>query len=161
DKSLEELIKENQRLREENKRTRKKHEKTRSYRVDSLSEKETRKAYIDLDLELKGWEIGENCLEEVEVSHMENASGIGFVDYVLYGDNGKPLAVVEAKRTSSSPKLGKVQAEMYADALEIETGVRPIIFYTNGSDYYIWDSRNYHERKMSGIHSKKDLESLN
>lgn len=161
DKSLEELIKENQRLREENKKTRKNHEKTRNYRIDSLSEEETRKAYIDLDLELKGWEIGKNCLEEVPVSHMANASGVGFIDYVLYGDNGKPLAVVEAKRTSNSPKLGKVQAEMYADALEIKTGVRPIIFYTNGIDYYIWDDRDYPERKISGIYSKKDLESLN
>ena len=161
DKSLEELIKENQRLREQNKRVRKNHERTRSYRVDSLSEEETRKAYIDLDLELKGWEIGKNCLEEVEVSHMDNVSGIGYVDYVLYGDNGQPLAVVEAKRTSFSPKLGKVQAEMYADALEIETGVRPIIFYTNGIDYYIWDDRDYPERRISGIYSKKDLESLN
>ena len=161
EKSLEELIKENQRLREENKKVRKSHERTRSYRVDSLSEEETRKAYIDLDLELKGWEIGENCLEEVEVSHMDNVSGIGYVDYVLYGNNGQPLAVLEAKRTSSSPKLGKVQAEMYADALEIGTGVRPIIFYTNGIDYYIWDDRDYPERRISGIYSKKDLESLN
>ena len=161
DKSLEELIKENERLRKENENIRKAHEKTRSYKIDSLSEKETRKAYIDLDLELKGWEIGVNCLEEVEVSHMENTSGVGFVDYVLYGDNGKPLAVVEAKRTGLSPKIGKVQAKMYADALEIETGIRPIIFYTNGIDYYIWDDRNYPERKISGIYSKKDLESLN
>lgn len=161
DKDLEELIKENERLREENKNIRKAHEKTRSYKVDSLSEEETRKAYIDLDLELKGWEIGKNCLEEVKVSHMDNKSKTGFVDYVLYADNGKPLAVVEAKRTRNSPKLGKVQAKMYADSLEIETGTRPVIFYTNGIDYYIWDDKDYPERKISGIYSKKDLESLN
>lgn len=161
DKNLEELIEENKKLREENKKVRRNHEKTRNYKVDSLSEEETRKAYIDLDLELKGWIIGENCLEEVEVSHMDNSSGIGFVDYVLYGDDGKAMAVVEAKKTSKSPRLGKVQAEMYAEALEQETGVRPVIFYTNGIEYYIWDDRQSPERKISGIYSKEDLESLN
>jgi type I restriction enzyme R subunit len=161
EESLEELIKENQKLREENKRVRKHHENTRPFKIDSLSEEETRKAYIDLDLELKGWEIGSNCLVEVEVSQMKNASGVGFVDYVLYGDDGKPLAVVEAKRTSKSPKLGKAQAAMYADALEKESGVRPVIFYTNGIEYYIWDDVDSPERRVSGIYSKKDLESLN
>lgn len=159
-KSLEDLIKENEKLRKENEKIRKDNEKTRTYKADSLNEKDTRKAYIDLDLELNGWEFGKNCLEEVKVSNMKNSSGIGYVDYVLYGDNGKPLGLVEAKRTSESPKLGKVQAQLYADALEIETGVRPIIFYTNGIDYYIWDDKNYPERKISGIYSKDDLESL-
>lgn len=161
DRNLEELIEENRKLREENKKVRRSHEKTRDYRVDSLSEEDTRKAYIDLDLELKGWIIGETCLEEVEVSHMDNSSGIGFVDYVLYGDDGSPMAVVEAKKTSKSPRIGKVQAEMYAEALERETGARPVIFYTNGIDYFIWDDRQSPERKISGIYSKEDLESLN
>ena len=66
----------------------------------------------------------------------------------------------EAKKTSVSPRIGKVQAKMYAEALEIETGARPIIFYTNGIDYYIWDDTDYPERKITGIYSKKDLESL-
>ncbi|MCG4585754.1 DEAD/DEAH box helicase family protein, partial [Anaerosalibacter bizertensis] len=92
---------------------------------------------------------------------MDNSSGIGFVDYVLYGDDGNPLAIVEAKKTSVSPRIGKVQAKMYAEAIEIETGIRPIIFYTNGIDYYIWDDTDYPERKIAGIYSKKDLESLN
>lgn len=159
-KSLEDLIAENQKLREENQNIRKENEKARSFNPDTLSEKETRKAYIDLDLELKGWVFGKNCLEEVKISHMTSASGLGFVDYVLYGDNGKPLALVEAKQTSINPKNGKNQAKFYADALEVETGQRPVIFYTNGLDYYIWDDRSYPERRVSGIYSKEDLESL-
>ena len=161
DRKLEEIIEENKRLRKENQAKRRENQKNRNYKVDEISEFETRKRYIDLNLELNGWEIGRDCLEEVEVTHMDNSSGIGFVDYVLYGDDMKPLAVVEAKKTSVSPRIGKVQAKMYAEALEMQTGIRPIIFYTNGIDYYIWDDTDYPERKIAGIYSKKDLESLN
>lgn len=161
DRKLEEIVEENKRLRKENQAKRKENQRNRDYKVDEISEYETRKRYIDLNLELNGWEIGKDCLEEVEVKNMDNSSGIGYVDYVLYGDDHKPLAVVEAKKTSVSPRIGKVQAKMYAEALEIETGVRPVIFYTNGIDYYIWDDTDYPERKITGIYSKKDLESLN
>lgn len=160
DRKLEDLISENERLRKENEKTRKENQKGRTYKVDEISEFKTRKLYIDLNLELAGWNIGTDCLEEVETHEMDNSSKLGFVDYVLYGEDGKPLAVVEAKRTSVSPRLGKVQAQMYADALEKESGVRPIIFYTNGIEYYIWDDAHYAERKISGIYSKKDLQSL-
>lgn len=161
DKKLEEMIEENEKLRKENKARRKENQNKRTYKVDEISEFETRKRYMDLNLELSGWRIGKDCLEEVEVKNMDNSSGIGFVDYVLYGDDGNPLAVVEAKKTSLSPRIGKVQARMYAEAIEIETGIRPVIFYTNGIDYYIWDDLAYPERKITGIYSKKDLESLN
>ena len=70
---------------------------------------------------------------------MPNNSGIGFADYVLYGDNGKPLAVVEAKRTSVDEKKGEQQAKLYADCLEKQYGQRPIIFLSNGFNYWIWD----------------------
>ena len=63
---------------------------------------------------------------------MPNDSGIGFADYVLYGDNGKPLAVVEAKRISVDEKKGEQQAKLYADCLEKQYGQRPIIFLSNG-----------------------------
>lgn len=161
DRRLEEVVQENKKLRSENESKRRENQRNRNYKVDEISEFETRKMYINLNLELNGWEIGRDCLEEVEVKNMDNSSGIGFVDYVLYGDDGNPLALVEAKKTSVSPRIGKVQAKMYAESLEVETGVRPIIFYTNGIDYYIWDDTDYPERKLSGIYSKKDLESLN
>lgn len=157
DRKLEEVIKENERLRKENEAKRRKNQKQRTFNVDEISEYETRKIYIDQNLELNGWEIASHCLEEVSVSHMDNFSGIGYVDYVLYGDDGNPLAVVEAKKTSVSIRIGKVQAKMYAEALEIETGVRSVIFYTNGIDYYIWDDADYPERKITGTYSKKDL----
>lgn len=160
DKKLEEIIQENEELRLQYTQLRKENTETRTYEVSDLSEYHTRKKYIDLEIELNGFTIGTDCLEEVKVTGMPNSSGDGYVDYVLYNDSGKPLAVVEAKRTSKDPKIGKVQAKLYADRLQVQTGVRPIIFYTNGFEYYIWDDLNYPERKISGLYAKKDLEKL-
>ena len=89
---------------------------------------------------------------------MPNASGEGFVDYVLWGDDGKPLGLVEAKRTKRDPRVGQQQAKLYADCLEKEFGQRPIIFYSNGYDHWIWDETRYPPRQVSGFLSKDELE---
>ena len=159
-KKLEELSNENQTLRKENEEKRKINEKEREYKIDEISEAETRKRYIDLIIENEGWTIGEDCIQEVEISGVTTPSGKGKADYVLYGDNGVPLAVIEAKKLDIDPLIGKNQAKEYADALEKNYDVRPIIFFTNGLDYYIWDDLNYPERQVSSIYSKKDLEKL-
>ncbi len=131
-----------------------------------ISEAETRKMYIDLMLREAGWDINPTkgaveplkaCIE-VEVKGMPNAHEVGYVDYVLFGGNGKPLAVVEAKRTSVSPIKGKHQAELYADCLEAQYGVRPVIYYTNGFATYIIDGLGYPPRRLYGFHSANDLE---
>ncbi|MDQ2087911.1 DEAD/DEAH box helicase family protein [Herbivorax sp. ANBcel31] len=160
DRKLEEVIKENEALRKENAAKRQYNKKQREFKVDEISEFKTRKMYIDLEIELNGWIIGKDCIEEVEVNGMPNSTGLGYVDYVLYADNGKPLALVEAKKTSVSPRIGQVQAKRYADCLEKQYGVRPIIFYTNGFEYYLWDDKNYPERVVSGIYTKEELEWL-
>lgn len=72
-----------------------------------------------------------------------DGKGAGFVDYVLWGDDGKPLAVIEAKRARKDPREGKEQARLYADCLEAQFGQRPVIFYTNGYDHWIWDDLRY------------------
>ena len=159
-KKLEELSNENQTLRKENEEKRKINEKEREYKIDEISEAETRKRYIDLIIENEGWTIGEDCIQEVEISGVTTPSGKGKADYVLYGDNGVPRAVIEAKKLDIDPLIGKNQAKEYADALEKKYDVRPIIFFTNGLDYYIWDDLNYPERQVSSIYSKKDLEKL-
>ena len=74
---------------------------------------------------------------------MPNNQGVGYVDYVLWGDDGKPLALIEAKRTTRSPMEGKQQAKLYADCLEKAYGQRPIIFYSNGYEHWIWDDVSY------------------
>lgn len=160
DKKLEEVIKENEQLRKQMTAKRNENEYQRDFKVDEISEFKTRKMYIDLELELAGWTIGIDCREEVKVVGMPNNQGVGFVDYVLYGDDGKPLAVVEAKKTSADPRVGKQQAKLYADCLEQEYSVRPLIFYTNGFEYYLWNDTSYPARHVSGIHTKKELEWL-
>lgn len=131
-----------------------------------ISEAETRKMYIDLMLREAGWDIltTEGSVQplkaciEVEVKGMPNTHEVGYVDYVLFGSNGKPLAVVEAKRTTVSPIKGKHQAELYADCLEAQYGVRPVIYYTNGFATYIIDGLGYPPRRLYGFHSANDLE---
>lgn len=132
------------------------------------SEAETRKIFIDQMLNEAGWEVlGTNgliqplkaCIE-VEVEGMPNAHNIGYVDYVLFGSNGKPLAVVEAKRTSKSPEIGKHQATLYADCLEKRYGVRPVIYYTNGFETYIIDGLGYPSRRLYSFHTAEDLELM-
>ena len=90
---------------------------------------------------------------------MPNKSNVGFADYVLYGDNGKALAVIEAKRTCVDVAVGRQQAKLYADLLEKKYGRRPVIFLTNGFETRIQDNQ-YPERKVAAIYSKRDLEKL-
>lgn len=124
----------------------------------SVSEKETRLIYIDELLREAGWDPGAPNVAEYEVSGMPNNQGIGYADYVLWGDDGKPLAVVEAKKTLIDPHVGQHQAELYADCLEKKFGQRPIIFYTNGFDTHIWDDTFYPPRKVYGFYTKRELE---
>ena len=129
-----------------------------------VSEAETRRRYIDLSLREAGWtELRDGYELEYEVTGMPestNPSGIGYVDYVLWGDDGLPLAVVEAKKTMADPRKGKHQAELYADCLEEMKGQRPIIFYSNGFETYLWDDQFYPEREVQGFYSKDELQLL-
>ena len=129
------------------------------------SEAETRKLFIDLLLEEAKWEVldkdgaivpSKACIE-IEVTGMPNSTGLGYVDYVLFGANGKPLAVVEAKRTTKSPEVGRQQAILYADCLERQYGVRPVIYYTNGFKTFIIDGLGYPSRRVHGFHTEEDL----
>lgn len=123
------------------------------------TEQETRKQYIDAMLRDAGWRLGADWLEEVELQGMPNQAQVGFADYVLYGDNGKPLAVIEAKRTSVDPAKGRQQAKLYADLLEKQYGRRPVVFLTNGFETYLQDNQ-YPERQVAALYSKRDLEKL-
>ena len=89
---------------------------------------------------------------------MPNNEGVGFVDYVLWGDDGLPLAVVEAKRTKRDAREGQQQAKLYADCLEQEFGRRPVIFYSNGYDHWLWDDVRYPPRAVQGFLKKDELE---
>ena len=122
------------------------------------SEAETRQLFIDTLLKEAGWNLDPAKNFEVEVTGMPNNQGIGFVDYVLWGDDGKPLALIEAKRTTKSPNIGQQQAKLYADCLEKMYGQRPIIFYSNGYKHWMWDDVSYPPRLVQGFYKKPELE---
>ncbi|WP_144372717.1 DEAD/DEAH box helicase family protein [Vogesella urethralis] len=124
------------------------------------SEAETRKAYIDLLLREAGWSLDPETNFEFEVIGMPNNEGKGYVDYVLWGNDGKPLMLVEAKRTTKDPNVGQQQAKLYADCLEQTFGQRPIIFYSNGYEHWMWDDKSYPPRAVQGFYKKDELELL-
>lgn len=157
--SLEQMRKQNAELLEEIERMKQAPPRA-PYEAVDISEFETRRRYIDLDLKEAGWVLKDNYDIEVPVKGMPFGTGDGFADYVLYGANGKPLAVVEAKRTSKSPGVGQQQAKLYADCLEAATGQRPVIFYTNGFETWLWDDTFYPPRRVSGFYSPDDLKWL-
>jgi type I restriction enzyme R subunit len=118
------------------------------------SEAQTRDYFIDLLLKEAGWALDQPRDREFPVQGMPTASGKGFVDYVLWGDDGKPLALVEAKRTRRDPQVGQQQAKLYADCLEQQFGQRPIILYTNGYQHWLWDDANYPPASRPGLFQK-------
>lgn len=140
------------------------HKTSRNFQAEDLSEFQTRKKYIDVDLKELGWKFtGEDSdvWEEYEVNDMTGVLGQkGYVDYVLFGKDGMPLALIEAKRTSKDPNVGRKQAMLYADCLERKFGRRPMMFTSNGFETYFWDDESNPQRRVSGMFSKNDLQRL-
>ena len=138
-------------------------QQSRSFTAADLTEAETRRKIIDIDLKAMGWKFtgpDADVRTEYEVDNMNGVLGQkGYADYVLYGDDGRPLAVVEAKRTCVDVAKGRQQAKLYADLLEKKYHRRPVIFLTNGFETRITDNI-YPERKCAAIYSKRDLEKL-
>jgi len=125
------------------------------------SEAETRDLFIDVLLREAGWPLNDQRDREYPVTGMPNAQGTGAVDYVLWGADGLPLAVVEAKRTTKSGTLGQQQAGLYADCLERQFGRRPVMFFTNGYEHYLWDEvAGYPPRPVQGFYTRDELELL-
>jgi len=129
-----------------------------------FSEEETRALLIDTALVQAGWKVApgiQNTAEvkkELEILDQPTQTGVGYADYVLFDDDGKPLAVIEAKKTAYDPEKGRAKAKYYADGLEKMYGRRPIIFYTNGFDIFIWeDAKGEVPRKLYGFYSKNSL----
>lgn len=142
--------------------------KTQFKAAVDFTERETRKIYIDNALKEAGWVVCEQegailpnkaCVE-IPLTGMPNKEGIGYADYVLFGNDGKPLAVVEAKKTSVDENVGAQQAKLYADCIEKKWGVRPVVYYTNGYKLQIVDGGGYPARRVLGFYSKAELESI-
>ena len=124
------------------------------------SEAKTRDYFIDLLLKEAGWVLDQSRDREYEVAGMPNTQEKGFVDYVLWGDDGIPLALVEAKRTKRDARVGQQQAKLYADCLEARFGRRPVIFYSNGYEHWLWDDFSHPPRPVQGFFKKAELELL-
>ena len=156
---LKELMAENAALREELTARRAEQQPGYVSRPLDISEYKTRKLYIDAMLEDAGWTEGRNWLNEYELPGMPNKSEVGYADYALLGDDGRVLAVIEAKRTCVDVARGRQQAKLYADLIEKKQGRRPVVFLTNGFDTRIVDNQ-YPERRVATLYSKRDLEKL-
>ena len=122
-----------------------------------LSESETRRRLIDHDLALAGWKVGHQGQSTAEVTQEHPLLNGERADYVLWDINGKPLAVVEAKKSSRDVDAGRKQASLYADSLEKQYGQRPVVFTTNGHDIEIWE-HGYPPRAIFGFYSKDSLQ---
>lgn len=156
---LDALMKENVALREELTQRRAEQQETYVPKPLDISEYATRKLYIDTMLMDAGWTEGQDWLNEYELSGMPNATGRGFADYVLLGDDGKVLAVIEAKRTCVDVAKGRQQGKLYAALIEKQQGRRPVLFLTNGFETRIIDNQ-YPERRVAALYAKRDLEKL-
>ena len=125
------------------------------------SEAETRRYKIDVLLAEAGWtDLVEGRDIEYKVDGMPSESGDGKIDFVLWGEDGKPLAVVEAKKAMVDPRKGEQQAKLYADCLEAEKGQRPVVFYTNGFEHWLWDDTRYPARQVQGFYTRDELALL-
>lgn len=160
DIKIEEVRRQNKDQREKLTKKREEKEENYNFEVKDISEYETRKKYIDLELKLAGWDFDTNITKELKLTGMPNNQNEGYADYVLFGKNGLPLAVVEAKRTSIDPRVGQNQAKLYADCIENEYNQRPVIYYTNGFEIYMWDDKNYPPRKVAGFYTQDELQLL-
>jgi len=164
DAEIEALRKKIEQMSEQITAVKEQHQQERTFTADDPSEFVTRKKYIDVDMKSMGWKFtgaDADVQEEYPVEGMAGVVGqMGYVDYVLFGKDGLPLAVVEAKRTSKDPNIGRKQAVLYADCLERKFGRRPMMFTTNGFETYFWDDKTGPQRKVSGIFSKADLQKL-
>lgn len=127
------------------------------------NEFETRKFIIDISLREAGWDLKGVNDKEYKVQYMPkstNRSETGYVDYVLWDDDGLPLALIEAKKTLESASKGENQAQLYADCLEKMHGRRPVMYYTNGYEIFLWDDQFYKQsRKVHGFYTKAELQT--
>ena len=136
-------------------------QEARAFNPDEISEYQTRKLFIDVDLQIAGWELDRNVLSEYEVDGMTGVPGQrGYIDYLLLGKDGKPLAILEAKRTMHSPDKGLQQARLYSECLERKFGYKPMIFLSNGYETFFCDDTEAPYRPVSGVFGQGDLATM-
>lgn len=138
----------------------------------AISEAQTRSELIDQQLAQSGWDVKDPTqvveefgiltgLRDVVAEPRTSYEGHQFSDYVLLGKDRKPLAVIEAKKTSRDAALGREQAKQYCYNIQNQLASElPFCFYTNGHETYFWDLGNAPPRKVIGFPTRDDLERL-
>ncbi|MEI6757660.1 MAG: DEAD/DEAH box helicase family protein, partial [Chlorobium sp.] len=134
------------------------------------NEQQTRIELIDKLLLQAGWDVNDPAQVQEEFDILVGLpegvqeprtpyEGHQFSDYVLLGKDGKPLAVVEAKKTSRDAAIGREQAKQYCFNIQKQLGIEtPFCFYSNGIETFFWDLDNYPPRKVIGFPTRDDLE---
>ncbi len=138
-----------------------------------MNEAQTRRDIIDRRLEKSGWNVNDpnQVVPELDIwlglpteladRNVTEYTGHQFADYALLGDDGHPLAIVEAKKTSKDARVGQEQAKQYSvNIRETTRKSLPFVFYTNGNDIYFWDTERFPPRKVYGFPTKQDLERM-
>lgn len=124
------------------------------------NEAKTRQEYIDQQLAQAGW-FTQNLSVIEEYLLLDTSSGDihrkEFADYVLLNRNQKPIAIVEAKKSSRDAIVGKRQASDYADRIFEESGIEPFIFLANGKEVWFWERNSSPLREVSGFFTLNDL----
>jgi len=115
------------------------------------------------------WQALQENLQRIRASggvtyHLETPKGVS--DYVLYRPNGEIIGVVEAKRTSTDPRLAQTQAEFYVSEIAKRQSFRPFAFMTNGQSIYFLEDltglgnlSGLAKREVQGFFSPDDLEN--
>lgn len=159
DAEIEKLRKKIEAMAEQFTASKEENQQNRTFESEDISEFLTRKKYIDVDLKQLGWKFHGNDADVWEEYEVEGMAGVlgqkGYVDYVLFGKDGLPLAVIEVKHTSKDPNIGRKQALLYADCLQRKFGRRPMMFTTNGFETYFWDDQTSPQRRVSEVFSKE------
>lgn len=128
----------------------------------------TRAERINHQLAKAGWTMSSRqVIEELplpgETTSGERAQGhyvSDFADYALMTPDGRPIAIVEAKKSSRDPLVGERQASDYADRIRTLYDIDPFIFLANGNEVWFWHRRLYPPRPVSGFFTQNDLERL-
>ena len=130
--------------------------------TNRVTEAQTRYSLIDPQLRRADWNLVDHTQigTEIPVAGYDPTPSQGFTDYCFYRTNGEVLAVVEAKRTSRDPRVGKQQVLEYVTAIEKKQTFRPFAFMANGEDVFFWDSAESAERHVAGFFSRENLERL-
>lgn len=125
-------------------------------------EKENKKLFVLASLREAGWPVAVKSNQSYPETAcigmtLEDGSSI---DFILYGRDGKPLAVVDYSNAVDNPIAGRRHASHAADLLERKFGYRPTAYYASGYRIFCMDPLGYSPRRVFGFHTLEELELL-